>query len=326
MTYTWTVGVAAAQTTSANTYAPTVAVGGATYSVTATNAAGCTSAAKTGTITVHALPTITYLSGSTAQTVTASSAITDIKYTTANASGAGISGQPSGVSGSWASNTYTVSGTPTAAGTFTYTVTTTNASGCDNASATGTIVVTQTAITYTNCTAPSLTLGAVGFTSSTTYSANGLTLSSPVTVTWCNARAYTSFDSGSTGPYKADCAQNYFSTAKGNWFSWCMVKQYESQLCPSPWRVPTPDDHCQIINGSPMDCAPNNSVITSDAGYSYTGLVINSTASNGEWQGYYWTSVEADPYTAYLLLLSYTTTTPATPYSKGYGLTLRCVQ
>ncbi|MDR0581342.1 MAG: hypothetical protein LBG31_00080, partial [Prevotellaceae bacterium] len=86
MTYTWVVGGGAAQTTTTGSLSlSSVAEGSTTYSVTVTNANGCTSAAKTGTITVHGLPAITLASGSTMQTVNAGSAITQIKYTTANA-------------------------------------------------------------------------------------------------------------------------------------------------------------------------------------------------------------------------------------------------
>jgi hypothetical protein len=54
MTYTWIVGGGAAQTTTTGSLSiSSVAVGSTTYSVTVTNANGCTSAVKTGTITVH---------------------------------------------------------------------------------------------------------------------------------------------------------------------------------------------------------------------------------------------------------------------------------
>ena len=54
MTYTWVVGGGEAQTTNSDSLSlSTVAVGSTTFSVTVTNANGCTSAQKTGTITVH---------------------------------------------------------------------------------------------------------------------------------------------------------------------------------------------------------------------------------------------------------------------------------
>jgi hypothetical protein len=55
MTYTWIVGGEPAETTADGSQTTAVA-GSTTYSVTATNANGCTSAAATGTITVNPLP------------------------------------------------------------------------------------------------------------------------------------------------------------------------------------------------------------------------------------------------------------------------------
>jgi hypothetical protein len=148
-TYTWVVDGGAAQTTSTGSLAPeNVAVGSRTYSVTVTNTAGCVSAANTGTITVHGIPTITYDSGSTNQTVNSGTAITAITYNTSNATGASLIGQPTGVSGSWTSGVYTISGTPSNTGTFTYTVTATNSNGCTGTTASGTMTVKQSC---TNC-------------------------------------------------------------------------------------------------------------------------------------------------------------------------------
>jgi hypothetical protein len=148
-TYTWVVDGGAAQTTSTGSLAlASVAVGSRTYSVTVTNANKCTSAAATGTITAHGIPTITYASGSTNQTVNSGTAITAIKYNTSNATGASLTAQPTGVSGSWTSSVYTISGTPSNTGTFTFTAAATNTNGCTGTTASGTITVTQSC---TNC-------------------------------------------------------------------------------------------------------------------------------------------------------------------------------
>jgi hypothetical protein len=55
--------------------------------------------------------------------------------------GATFSGLPAGVTGNWAADVVTISGTPTAIGTFNYTVTLTG--GCGNITATGSITVNQ---------------------------------------------------------------------------------------------------------------------------------------------------------------------------------------
>ncbi|MGC4041420.1 MAG: fibronectin type III domain-containing protein [Flavobacterium sp.] len=108
------------------------------YTVTTTGNA-CTVATATGTITVTANGTISLTSGvnTNNQTVFVGSSIATITYGTTGATGATISGLPTGVSGSWSANAVTISGAPSNTGTFNYTVTLTG--GCGAITATGTI-------------------------------------------------------------------------------------------------------------------------------------------------------------------------------------------
>ncbi|MEK7227213.1 MAG: hypothetical protein AAB221_16225, partial [Bacteroidota bacterium] len=57
--------------------------------------------------------TLTSAAGTDAQTVCVNTAITNITYSTTGATGATFSGLPAGVTGSWAANVVTISGTPT---------------------------------------------------------------------------------------------------------------------------------------------------------------------------------------------------------------------
>ena len=111
-----------------------------TYTVTLTG--GCAVVTATGTITVTPNNTVnrTSAAGTDAQTVCVNTAITNITYATTGATGATVTGLPAGVTGSWSANVVTISGTPTASGPFTYTVTLTG--GCGVVTATGTITVT----------------------------------------------------------------------------------------------------------------------------------------------------------------------------------------
>jgi gliding motility-associated-like protein len=117
---------------------PTVA---GTYTYTITTTGGCSAAAITGTMTVNPNNTIVLSSvqGTAAQKLCINTALTNITYTTNIATGAIVAGLPSGLSGGWSGNVFTISGTPTAAGTYTYTVTTTG--GCSVASILGTVEV-----------------------------------------------------------------------------------------------------------------------------------------------------------------------------------------
>ncbi len=107
-----------------------------TFNYTVSTTGGCPPADATGIITVTAQNTIAL---GTNQTVCINNPITTITLATTNATGATFSGLPAGVSGSWAGNVATISGTPTVAGTYNYTVTTTG--GCAAAISSGTITV-----------------------------------------------------------------------------------------------------------------------------------------------------------------------------------------
>jgi Leucine-rich repeat (LRR) protein len=78
-----------------------------------------------GTITVSEPGTITLSSpiGTNDQSKNVNTIITPITYITTGTTGANITGLPAGVTGTFASNTVTISGTPTASGTFTYLIT-----------------------------------------------------------------------------------------------------------------------------------------------------------------------------------------------------------
>jgi hypothetical protein len=118
---------------------PTVA-GTFNYTVTLTGGCGGVTTA-TGTIIVRPNNTITLTSapGTDNQTVCVDTPITPITYSTTGATGATFSGLPPGVTLTFSGSNITISGTPTVAGTFNYTVTLTG--GCGNVTTTGTLVV-----------------------------------------------------------------------------------------------------------------------------------------------------------------------------------------
>ncbi|MBZ9728414.1 hypothetical protein LB467_01835 [Salegentibacter sp. JZCK2] len=112
------------------------------YAVTATGTCA-DSPSLTGSITINPDATISEPSNKD-QTVCIDTAITSIVFTVGGgATGAGVSGLPEGISGSFADGKFTISGTPTVSGTFNYTVTTTGS--CVQTTATGIITVTANA-------------------------------------------------------------------------------------------------------------------------------------------------------------------------------------
>jgi hypothetical protein len=117
---------------------PTVA---GTYTYEVSLSGGCGAVTAGGTIVVNPLSTIalTSAAGTDNQEVCTGEAISNITYSTTGATGASFSGLPAGVIGNWSGNVVTISGTPTATGTFNYEVTLTG--GCGLVTAEGTIIV-----------------------------------------------------------------------------------------------------------------------------------------------------------------------------------------
>jgi hypothetical protein len=135
-------GVSAAWASNTITISGTpTSAGSFNYSIPLTG--GCANVFATGTITVTANNTASVASST--PTLCANTALTAITHTTTGATGissAGVSGAntlPAGVSATWANNTITISGTPTSAGTFNYSIPLTG--GCGSVNATGTITV-----------------------------------------------------------------------------------------------------------------------------------------------------------------------------------------
>ncbi|MFC6877827.1 choice-of-anchor D domain-containing protein [Flavobacterium myungsuense] len=178
-----------------------------TFTYTVTTTGGCTPAITTGTITVSTIHTI---AAGINRTSCINTAITSITLTTTGATGATVTGLPAGVTGSWASNIVTISGTPTASGTFNYTVTTTG--GCTPAIATGTITVTPlntivAGINRTTCintAITSITLATTGATGATVAG-----LPAGVTGTWASNQVTISGTPTASGTF------NYTVTTTG---------------------------------------------------------------------------------------------------------------
>ena len=123
-----------------------------TYPYILTTTGTCVQATSSGTITVtpNATSTLTSAAGTTSQSVCINTPITNITYSVGGGgTGAGATGLPAGVTGVYNAGIFTISGTPTVTGTFSYTVTTTGT--CVQATSTGTIIVNPNAsITLTS--------------------------------------------------------------------------------------------------------------------------------------------------------------------------------
>ena len=122
----------------------------ANYNATIGRVTGASSASVISTVTNSIV--LSSAAGTNSQSVCNSTPITNITYATTGATNATVTGLPNGVSGTWNNNVVTISGTPSQAGTFNYTVTLVG--GCNPTTAQGTMVVnlTNNTISLTSAT------------------------------------------------------------------------------------------------------------------------------------------------------------------------------
>jgi len=171
------------------------------YSIPLTG--GCGTVTATGTITVT--PNKTVSAASSAPTLCINTALTPITHTTSGATGIGApTGLPSGVTASWAANTITISGIPSASGPFSYSIPLTG--GCGTVTATGTITVTPDNTVSTASSAPTLCINtALTAITHTTTGATGIGaptgLPTGVTAAWAANTITISGIPSASGPF-----------------------------------------------------------------------------------------------------------------------------
>ncbi|MEI8053719.1 MAG: Ig-like domain-containing protein [Bacteroidota bacterium] len=148
LTYLWYSNVANNNTTgtsiptaTSSTYTPPVTAAGTLYYyVVVTGACGpVTSNAVAVLVNPNNTVTLTSAAGTINQNTCSGTAITPITYNTTGATGATFASLPAGVSGAWAANVVTISGTPTVSGVFNYIVTLTG--GCGAITTGGTFTI-----------------------------------------------------------------------------------------------------------------------------------------------------------------------------------------
>ncbi len=183
-------GVTASWSSSTITISGTPTASGTfNYSIPLTG--GCGSINATGTIIVTAANTAG--SPSSSPTLCVNTAISpSITIATTGATGIGsVTNLPAGVTASWSSSTITISGTPTASGTFNYSIPLTG--GCGSVNATGTIIVTAAntagspssspTLCINTAISPSITIATTG----TTGIGSATNLPAGVTASWASS-------------------------------------------------------------------------------------------------------------------------------------------
>jgi hypothetical protein len=116
----------------------TASAGTTVYTFTPT--AGLCANTATMSVVVNSNATINLTTANSSQTVCAGVGITNISYNVGGgATGAGVTGLPTGINGTYSSGVFTISGSSSSTGTFNYTVTTTGS--CTQTTATGSITI-----------------------------------------------------------------------------------------------------------------------------------------------------------------------------------------
>jgi uncharacterized protein (TIGR02145 family) len=320
-TYTWT---ASAGTSSNNSYTfNTSTTGAKTATVRLTVLADGTTCqsgnAATVTATVNPMPTISLRSGTASQSVKLTAAITAIVYTATNSATISRTGGgfPNGVTGVASSSSFTISGTPSATGTFNYSLTAA-VGGCNSAAA-GTLTVLS---------APP------GAASTYIWVIGSQLWSAPLQKAQAGCTATKDF--GETNPPPVA----YYRTSglydgSGYLYNWKCVDDYATQLCPSPWRVPTYSDFQALdwaLGGSGSNRTDEDPTwITAKYvnlwGGAYGGYGLNAFIHFPGSIAHYWTTYRTTDYAAASLqFLSVGTVKPIDRgCAQAAGFQVRCV-
>jgi uncharacterized protein (TIGR02145 family) len=291
----------------------------------------------------------TVSAASSTPTLDVNTALTAITHTTTGATGIGTAtGLPAGVTASWAANTITISGTPTAVGTFNYSIPLTG--GLGSVSATGTITVNAPAV---NCGA----YVALGIWKAFKCHNLGADESAdPFTASWKLHGNYyqwgrnTNITSGSTrygaqGPTASSANEAFisgWSAEKANNGAWQDGKG-PSDPCPDGFRVPTKAEWDAVANTA-LNPTRNFEGDWTESVTNYTsGLRIGSGSSglflpaagnrfdgNGSLvnrgrYGSYWSANEQYAITAYMLFF-FSTNAYTESRVRTTGLSVRCIK
>jgi uncharacterized protein (TIGR02145 family) len=179
------------------------------------------------------------------------------------------------------------------------------------------------------------TLGMVEFASNTEWTVGELIWSDVIEAENCSDK--TTFDGGYESFYKADCRSN--PGQKGHLFSWCVLSQFGSELCPRPWRLPTAQDFINLdialggTGSEPMVSYVNATIrdryiSLSYWGGNYTRHVLYNDVIDNDTSGYYWSSTDIGGLSAGFLTFDQNPAniTPQGVGLKSNGLAVRCVR
>ena len=315
------------------------AAGTFNYSIPLTGGLG--SAQATGTITV-AFNTVS--AATSIPVLPINTALTPITLTTTGATGIGTpTGLPAGVTASWASNTITISGTPTVSGTLNYTIPLTG--GCGSVNATGTIVVEPA-----DCGA----FIAAGVWKTFKCHNLGASLSAdPFTPSWrLNGNYYqwgiksiagaAPTDGTTIAGANIEAITGWNTTAAAN-DAWSDASKTSNDPCPTGMRLPTSDEWGGVMNPGLNPSTTSVGTWTISVTNYTSGLLIGSvtrglflpaaglrSAGNGSLsfrglEGHYWSSTQGGNSTNAVILNFDRLDRNISTSSRTLGASVRCI-
>ncbi len=243
-----------------------------TFNYTVTTTGTCAQTTATGSIIVNpnAAIALTSVAGTNAQTLCVNTILTSITYSvTGGGTGASVTGLPAGVTGSYSGGVFTISGTPTATGTFNYTVTTTGT--CAQTTATGSIIVTpNAAIVLTS---------AVGTNAQTLCVNTGLTSISYSVTGGGTGAGVTGLPAGITGSYSGGVFTISGTPTVSGTFNYTVTTTGTcAQTTATGTIIVNPIPATPIAGNNSPICAGSQLDLTSNA---VTGATYNWTGPNG---------------------------------------------
>jgi hypothetical protein len=298
-------------------------VGSFSYTVRTVDATGAQcemQVSNVHAIMVKPVPTITRSGGDASQTVYQHMAIDTIVYTASDVATISLTdgGFPADVGGTATGSSFTISGMPSATGTFGYSLTAA-VDGCISPPSVG-------AITVNIITPPQYAASAK------TWTVGNQMWSDVINIPECDHDAYT--NSG-TVPY---CRSYTVNGRKWYYYNRAYVDANLDTLCPSPWRLPTAEDFLalDILLGGPGELHyPTQAWIDATyvgiwggvrgagrAGGYYAENVIGQQGSVDFW----WSDTLGRPGYRYILFISVNEGCLVRLIEPESGLRVRCVR
>jgi hypothetical protein len=264
----------------------------------------CVSAARTPVVaTVNTIPNLILSSGTAtaSQTVDQNKPITAIIYTAASATialSSGTASLPNGISGIPNGTTFTISGTPSTAGTFTYTVMATHMDGGCTSTLSGVITVKAATPSY------------AASTQTWTFGSSTLTWSDRINATSNNCQIVNKMSNSGTQAEYAIVGGKYY-------YNWYCLNALKNIWCPFPWRVPSKSDYDALIAVTNI-----NSLLAS---WGASGWIRNNESSlSYSDNAYDWSTTMSSDHPWHLDVFS--TVHMADHFPATSGLSVRCVK